>query len=82
VNPLVGFLLVVLLILMGIITKLRSDLYQTRWTVYRLMYMALLQDKIHAEFWEAPDPRVLIAYVEGGISLQELFQYLQQKYRL
>ena len=76
-----GTLLAVVVALLGVIAKLRSDLCYARWVIYRLAFALLIGDKSDVEFWTLPDASVLEAYAEGQISLKELLQHLEQRYR-
>ncbi len=74
-------LVIAIVILLGVIAKLRSDLCDARWIIYRLLFMQVMQGKRGEEFWEAPEPREITAYVEGQITLHELFRKIEEKHR-
>lgn len=59
---------------------LRSDLAYTRWMIERLAFMLLTQGQADMGFWQVSDSADVAAYVQGQISLQELFRHLEHKH--
>ena len=73
-NVLVGALFVITIALPGIIAKLRSDLCSARWMIERLTFMLVTKGHSVAEFWNVFDAADLTAFVQGQITLQELYR--------
>jgi hypothetical protein len=80
-NVVIGALLVAIVVLLGVIAKLRSDLCYARWMIYRLVFALMIGDKTDLELWEHPDSSVLEAYAEGQLSLKDLLRHMEQKHR-
>lgn len=78
-NAWVAVLAVALAIFIIITAKLRSDLCEARWAVYRLSYMILFQNESTVEYWAAPDPAKMAAYAQGQLTLEELLMNVRAK---
>lgn len=78
-NAWVAALAFALAILVIIAAKLRADLCEARWAIYRLSYVILFQNENPVEYWAAPDPAKMAAYAEGQLTLEELLMNVRAK---
>lgn len=78
-NIFIGALFVTIVVLLGVIAKLRSDLCYARWIIERLAFVSLTQGHTDVEFWQVSDPADVAAFIQGEITLRELFRHLEHK---